>query len=61
MTSGPAGHAYATLVTNADYAVGATALARSLKLTGTQAEIVVMHTGGVSAEALRPLAALIGT
>ena len=58
MTSGPAGHAYATLVTNADYATGATALVRSLKLTATEADIVVMHTGGVSADELRPLAAL---
>lgn len=51
-------YAYATLVTNADYAMGATALVRSLKRTGTQADIVVMHTGGVSAEALAPLEAL---
>jgi alpha-N-acetylglucosamine transferase len=51
-------HAYATLVTNADYAMGATALVRSLRLSGTQADIVVLHTGGVSADALRPLAEL---
>jgi alpha-N-acetylglucosamine transferase len=51
-------HAYVTLVTNADYALGATALVRSLKLTGTQAEIVVMHTGGVDDAALAPLVTL---
>ncbi|TDH35113.1 glycosyl transferase [Pseudohoeflea suaedae] len=51
-------HAYVTLVTNADYALGATALARSLKLTGTQADIVVLHTGGVEADKLAPLADL---
>lgn len=48
-------HAYVTLVTNWDYAMGATALLRSLKLTGTTADLVVMHTGGVDAEALAPL------
>ncbi len=51
-------HAYATLVTNADYALGAKALVRSLKLTGTQADILVMHTGGAPANALAPLAEL---
>jgi len=50
--------AYATLVTNADYAMGATALVRSLVLTGTRADIVVMHTGGVSHADLEPLKAL---
>jgi alpha-N-acetylglucosamine transferase len=50
------GHvAYVTLVTSADYALGATALVRSLGLTGTEADIVVMHTGGAAAEALAPL------
>ncbi len=55
--SGPAGsrHAFVTLVTNADYAMGATALARSIRLTGTQADIVVLHTGGVDAHLLSPL------
>lgn len=48
-------HAYATLVTNADYAMGATALVRSLRRTGTAADILVMHTGGVEAAALEPL------
>lgn len=51
-------HAYVTLVTNADYALGATALARSLRRTGTRADIVVLHTGGVGAADLAPLAAL---
>jgi len=51
-------HAYVTLVTNADYAKGALALVRSLKMTGTAADIVVMHTGGVAASQLVPLAAL---
>jgi alpha-N-acetylglucosamine transferase len=51
-------NAFVTLVTNADYALGATALVRSLALTGTAADIVVMHTGGVSREALAPAAAL---
>ncbi|MBN7774944.1 glycosyl transferase [Nitratireductor aquimarinus] len=50
--------AYVTLVTNADYAMGALALVRSLRLTGTDADLVVMHTGGTPAEALEPLAAL---
>ncbi len=36
--------AYATLVTNDDYALGALALARSLKQTGTAAPLVVMVT-----------------
>ncbi|GAB5507202.1 MAG: glycosyltransferase [Rhizobiaceae bacterium] len=51
-------NAFVTLVTNADYALGATALVRSLALTGTAADIVVMQTGGVSREALAPAAAL---
>lgn len=40
-----ADHAYATLVTNPDYLPGAEALLRSLKLTGTRADLVVMHRG----------------
>lgn len=40
--------AYVTLVTNGDYAKGAAALIRSLRLTGTQADCVVLHTGGVA-------------
>lgn len=51
-----ADHAFVTLVSNADYALGARALARSIRLTGTGADIVVLHTGGVSLEALAPLA-----
>lgn len=51
-------NAYVTLVTNADFALGAKALVRSLRLTGTEADIVVMHTAGVGASALSPLAAL---
>jgi alpha-N-acetylglucosamine transferase len=51
-------NAYATLVTNPDYILGATALVRSLKLTGTTANIVVMHTGGVDAQMLASLTEL---
>jgi len=50
--------AYVTLVTNADYAMGALALARSIKLSGTDADIVILHTGGVSDPDLEPLAGL---
>ncbi|HET7414045.1 MAG TPA: glycosyltransferase, partial [Pararhizobium sp.] len=50
--------AFVTLVTNADYAMGATALMRSIALSGTAADCVVLHTGGVSASDLEPLAAL---
>jgi alpha-N-acetylglucosamine transferase len=50
--------AYVTLVTNADYAMGALALARSIELSGTRADIVVLHTGGMTDEALAPLADL---
>lgn len=55
----PAGsdRAFVTLVTNADYAMGATALAHSLQRTGTAADIVVLHTGGVEPGALAPLTA----
>lgn len=49
--------AYVTLVTNADFAMGAGALLNSLALTGTTADRVVMHTGGVPADALGPLTA----
>lgn len=59
MSGGAAGgtRAYVTLVTNADFALGASALVRSLKRTRTTADIVVMHTGGVGTAALEPLAA----
>ncbi|MBL3571694.1 glycosyl transferase [Rhodovulum visakhapatnamense] len=56
----PAGgpDAYVTLVTNADFALGARALVRSLALSGTGADICVLHTGGVDAASLAPLADL---
>lgn len=47
--------AFVTLVTNADYAMGALALARSIALTGTRADMVVLHTAGVSDNDLVPL------
>lgn len=50
--------AYVTLVTNADYARGAGVLLRSLAHTGTKAECVVLHTGGVAHSDLAPLEAL---
>lgn len=53
--------AYVTLVTNDDFARGARALVRSLLMSGTTAEIVVMHTGGVGTAALAPLKALGAT
>lgn len=56
----PAGSdcAYVTLVTNADYAMGAAALVRSLRLTGTAADCVVLHTGRVADADLAGLKAL---
>lgn len=54
-------NAYVTLVTNPGFVAGATALVRSLKLTQTRADIVVMHTGGVLPADLAPLAALGAT
>jgi len=56
----PAGQpqAYVTLVTNADFALGAKALVRSLRRSGTPADICVLHTGGVEDAALAPLRAL---
>ncbi|NVO27859.1 glycosyl transferase [Donghicola sp. C2-DW-16] len=58
--SGPARakHAYVTLVTNADYALGARALVQSLVWTGTAADLVVMYTGGVAQSDLAPILAL---
>ncbi len=47
-----------TLVTNADYAMGAKALLHSIAQTGTEADLVVLHTGGASEADLAPLAAL---
>lgn len=55
--SGKAAHAFVTLVTNADYAMGARALCRSIRRTGTQADIVVLHTPAVAMDVLAPLAA----
>lgn len=49
--------AFVTLVTNADYALGALALLRSLRRTGTSADVVVMHTAAVAAADLAPLEA----
>ena len=48
--------AYVTLVTNADYLPGAVALVNSLRRSGTTADVVVLHTGGVDPAALAPLA-----
>ncbi|WP_394688057.1 glycosyltransferase [Hoeflea sp.] len=50
--------AYVTLVTNQDYAMGALALVRSIRLTGSKADIVVLHTGGVDDGSLAPLSEL---
>lgn len=50
--------AFVTLVTNADYAMGALALAHSIVRTATKADIVVLHTAGVNEDDLAPLAAL---
>lgn len=50
--------AFVTLVTNADFARGAKALVRSLVLTGTSADILVLHTGGVDEGSLAPLSDL---
>lgn len=53
-----ADRAYVTLVTNGDYVGGALALVRSITLTSTVADIVVLHTGAVSAGDLAPVRAL---
>ncbi|NTF43117.1 glycosyltransferase [Rhizobium rhizogenes] len=52
------GQAFVTLVTNADYAMGALALARSITRTATKADIVVLHTAAVHEGDLAPLIAL---
>ena len=49
--------AFVTLVTNADYALGARALVRSITLSGTDADICVLHTDVANAD-LAPLATL---
>lgn len=51
-------HAYVTLVTNGAYVKGAVALVRSLVLTATEADLVVLHTGAVTAEELAEVEAL---
>lgn len=51
-------NAYVTLVTNADFALGARALLNALATTGTTADRVVLHTGGVQDADLAPLRAL---
>lgn len=48
-----ADHAYVTLVSNPDYLPGAEALLRSLRLTGTTADLVVMHRGLSPAHLMR--------
>jgi alpha-N-acetylglucosamine transferase len=53
--------AYVTLVTNADFALGARALLHSLNLTSTTADKLVMHTSGVSDTDLAPLVDLGAT
>lgn len=55
-TTAASRQAFVTLVTNADYAMGALALTHSLIRTGTAADIVVLHTSGVDAASLQPLA-----
>ena len=49
--------AFVTLVSNAAYLPGAEALLRSLRLTGTSADLAVMHRG-LDADALARLSAL---
>lgn len=51
-------HAYVTLVTNNDYLKGAVALVRSIRLSGSTADIVVLHTGAVSRDELCQLMAM---
>jgi alpha-N-acetylglucosamine transferase len=53
--------AFVTLVTNDAYLPGAVALVRSLRLTGTAADIAVMHTTAVPAAGLAGLTALGAT
>lgn len=55
IAAGPAtsDRAYVTLVSNASYLPGAEALLRSLHLTGTRADLVVMHRGLSSAHLAR--------
>ncbi len=48
-----ADHAFVTMVSNPAYLPGAEALLRSLKLTGTRADLVVMHRGLTDAQLAR--------
>lgn len=48
-------NAYVTLLTNDPYLPGAEALVRSLRLSGTQADIVILHTEGVASAKLATL------
>jgi alpha-N-acetylglucosamine transferase len=50
-------NAFVTLVTNADYVKGATALVHSLRHSGTNADIVLLHTGAVEPQAMAHLSA----
>lgn len=54
----PSNYAYVTLVTNDDYLMAAQALVRSVKLSKTSADIVVLHTGALDPKSLEPLASL---
>ncbi|WP_269581626.1 glycosyltransferase [Roseibium sp. Sym1] len=47
--------AYVTLVTNQDYVLGASALLRSLRHSGTSADLVVLYTPGVDEQDLDTL------
>jgi alpha-N-acetylglucosamine transferase len=47
--------AYVTLLANDDYLPGAVALLRSIRHAGCEADVVVLHTDGVSAAALERL------
>lgn len=49
--------AYVTLVTNRDYVFGASALLRSLRHSGTSADLVVLYTPGVDEDDLSVLTA----
>ena len=57
-TSPQARQAFVKLVTNADYAMGAVALARSILGTYTKADVVVLHTESVDECDLLPLETL---
>ncbi len=46
-------HAYVTLVTNPDFALGALVLAKSLQRTGAKAPLLVLHTPAMDGEVSR--------